>query len=321
MSLDRITARYARRRGLSLTDLLWLIAILALLIAILLPSLSRAREITKRAVCASNLRGIGQGIKIYSNDNYDWWPHHYYEAETTGRDHGVHWIGTMGSHEWLKISEPSKESPQRNHPSRALFMLVIDGTCTTMQFICPSSGDAEDDLRNRGPDAGSGRYARAAQPGVNRFDFRGYPYLSYGYQLPYGPDARPNEDLDARMIMMADKGPYFEAGGPGLAESATVGDRPSGQRVPTGSSVDELLRRPMSAWRPYNSRNHGSEGQNTLFVDGHVVFNKRPIEGVSYDNIYTIQAGHDHASVLAGMVPLPNQTPGPLTNTDSFIVP
>lgn len=36
-----------------------------MMIAILLPSLSRARELSKRTVCAANLRGIGQALQIY----------------------------------------------------------------------------------------------------------------------------------------------------------------------------------------------------------------------------------------------------------------
>lgn len=46
----------------------------ALTTSIMLPSLARAREISKRAVSAANLRGIGQAIKIYANDNADKYP-------------------------------------------------------------------------------------------------------------------------------------------------------------------------------------------------------------------------------------------------------
>ncbi len=45
------------------------VAAAALVVSIMLPSLSRARELAKRAVSASNLRGIGMGCQIYANDN------------------------------------------------------------------------------------------------------------------------------------------------------------------------------------------------------------------------------------------------------------
>jgi len=67
----------------------------------------------------------------------------------------------------------------------SLFLLIVAGQSTPGQFICPSAGDTEDDLRNRGTDAAVGTES-AGQPGKNRFDFRGYPYLSYAYQVPYG---------------------------------------------------------------------------------------------------------------------------------------
>lgn len=50
------------------------VAAVALGISILLPSLSRARELAKRAVSAANLRGIGQGCYIYANDHDDKFP-------------------------------------------------------------------------------------------------------------------------------------------------------------------------------------------------------------------------------------------------------
>ncbi len=43
------------------------IAIIALLISILLPSLSKARELAKRSVCAANLGGSGKAIAMYAN--------------------------------------------------------------------------------------------------------------------------------------------------------------------------------------------------------------------------------------------------------------
>jgi len=48
--------------------------VLPLALSITLPSLSRARELAKRAVCSANLRGIGQSCQIYAGNNAGWFP-------------------------------------------------------------------------------------------------------------------------------------------------------------------------------------------------------------------------------------------------------
>src|SRR5690606_14208383 len=60
----------SRRMGFTLIELLVVIAIIAILAAILFPVFSRARENARRASCSSNLKQLGLGMMMYSQD-YD----------------------------------------------------------------------------------------------------------------------------------------------------------------------------------------------------------------------------------------------------------
>jgi len=96
-----------RSRGFTLIELLVVVAIIALLISILLPSLGRAREQAKKAFCANNLGQFGRALQLYAGEYKYFCPHNpypqYYDSsldlgglQLYGWDPAQGWLMTYG---------------------------------------------------------------------------------------------------------------------------------------------------------------------------------------------------------------------------------
>ena len=129
------------------------------------------------------------------------------------------------------------------------------------------------------------------------------------------------------MPISADKGPYF-----GITNDSTdhdgegaLGDALNDNvDVPVGwlgTSPVTVIKYSNEEWRPYNSRNHNSEGQNILFVDSHADFARKPIAGIHNDNIYSAIRENGYTDQIASVIGVVADTYAPLTQTDAYLVP
>ncbi len=73
-SMFEMRVSRVRRAGFTLVELLVVIGIIALLIAILLPSLNKARAQANSLVCSANLKQMGIATQLYVNENRSYLP-------------------------------------------------------------------------------------------------------------------------------------------------------------------------------------------------------------------------------------------------------
>ena len=101
----RPARRHTARSGFTLIELLVVIAIIALLAALLLPTLATAKAKAWRMQCSSQMRQLGFGIQMFAVDNDDRFPPAGYGTPSnTGQLAWDSWI-----HRYIGGSAPDSE--------------------------------------------------------------------------------------------------------------------------------------------------------------------------------------------------------------------
>jgi prepilin-type N-terminal cleavage/methylation domain-containing protein len=95
-----------RRNGFTLIELLVVVAIIGVLIAMLLPSLQKARSKVKDLNCLSNLRQIGVAFAFYESENNDRFPY-VGQAPFQGNPDNPYWMPNLqcALEKWLPRTE------------------------------------------------------------------------------------------------------------------------------------------------------------------------------------------------------------------------
>ena len=255
-----------RTKGFTLIELLVVVAIIALLVAILVPAVHRAKEEANRSVCGTRLKGIDTACFLYANANRARYPVGYrHDQHATNLD------------DW---DDYDASADVTLTPEDSFAVLVYREYLPTSMLICPTVGGMEAadhwTLVNTGPGEDTNIEIEDAVK----------EYIHYAYQDvegfltgdDQGENYRPGTNVEGNAPILADRGDT----GTGVAYtgegSGNHPAKPGMQNVLGGAhGVEKALTETSNdtdrpTWTPdYDETNKCMVGY---------------VEGVMYDNIY-----------------------------------
>lgn len=267
-------------------------------IAVLMPSLGRARELSNRSYCAANLRGIGQSMNIYAADNNDVFPVLQPAARGAYLTAGP---GTPGSSDAEATIESMYKSGPGGDVLQAQWLLVLRNQVGPKQYVCKT------DVFATAPAVSTNT------SGSFFTNFQGGNQISYSFAFPYTSKNEVGKWwtalTDSSLPIASDIAPKHGDNFRGTTVDATAMSHGTGKTNPS------------------NSPNHDFQGQNVAFSDVHVEWVRNPEVGQNSDNIWTISdptsssATHGLARTLDGSGRVPTTTDATTAPFDIVMVP
>lgn len=178
--------------GFTLIELLVVIAIIALLMGILMPALSRVREVAKRAVCSSQVKQVGVAITAYASDNENHMP--VYNSNNTN----VKPYLLVQSYVLYRSESPYVDANGKLLPMKLAVLYEGGYVANPKVFYCPSNKhllyrfESYNDPKPWGTLPQT--YNAKDGSGHNQWIRMGYTYLPIDPRIPRNPTTRmPDE--------------------------------------------------------------------------------------------------------------------------------